>query len=211
MPISNPWHLPVVLHYATSVKPARILDIGVGMGAYGFMLRQYLDVANERIKPESWETVIDGVEIFPEYGNPVWEYAYDTIHIGDVRQLLSSLGKYDLIIANDVLEHFSQHEARMLAQEFLRMAPVLIATTPAGEYPQGAWGGNEAETHHCTLEPSDFPNLQATHNVGATNVFVCVTDRGPLATIKNAILTCPSINPSKLKNFIARVKRKLGL
>src|SRR5438034_422277 len=43
MPLSNPLHIPCILHFAFAVQPKRIFDVGVGIGAYGFVLRQYSD------------------------------------------------------------------------------------------------------------------------------------------------------------------------
>ena len=203
--------MPVVLHYATAVKPVRVLDIGVGMGAYGFMLRQFLDVTHERIKPETWKTVIDGVEVFPAYENPVWSYAYSSINMGDVREVLPKLGEYDLIICADVLEHFPRTEAQQLVKDFLAKAPVLIATTPRFDYPQGAWGGNEAETHHCTLDSSDFAHLCARNDTCETAVYVCVRPGGPAQLVKQAARVCPAVKLPWWKYQAARVLRKLGL
>ena len=205
MPISNPWHMATVLHYARAVKPVRILDIGVGMGAYGFMLRQFLDVINENVSKNTWEKCVEGIEIFEAYQNPVWDYVYDKVHMGDVRKILPTLASYDLVICADVLEHFPIDEARLLIQSILEKAPVLIATTPAGYYPQGAWGGNEAETHHCTLTASDFPYLIAHEKTVETACYVCATSGEAIKRIKIAHLTCPKVKNSRLKLLAARL------
>src|SRR4051794_1109603 len=112
MPVSNPEHIPAVLHFVQACQPRSILDVGIGTGSYGLLLRQGLDIGYGRMQPAEWQVQIDGVEIFEGYRNPVWGYAYSRVVMGDVRQLLPGLGAYDLILCNDVLEHFPREESR---------------------------------------------------------------------------------------------------
>ncbi len=211
--MSNPWHLPTVLHYALALQPARVLDVGVGMGAYGFMLRQFTDISAERISKPDWRLVMDGVEIFEPYANPVWDYAYDQVLRGDIRKLIPSLGKYDLILCGDVLEHFPKEESAALMRRLLELGKVLIATTPVGDYPQGAWGGNEAEAHLCTLAASDFPHLIARKITGVTGCYVCSTDSASIAVIQRASRSCPEVRTpflASLKSWLRRWAKRLG-
>ena len=143
MPISNHWHIPTVLHYVTALRPQRVLDVGVGMGSYGLLLRQNLDINYERILKANWQVTIDGVEIFDGYRNPVWDYAYDRIILEDIRKVLNQIESYDLIICNDVLEHFELTDALNLIRALVRKSRVLIATAPFGHQPQGAWAGTK--------------------------------------------------------------------
>src|SRR5437763_9703367 len=113
MPVSDYRHIPAVRHCVTALRPARVLDVGVGMGCYGMRLRQQLDVSYERVKREDWQVRIDGVEVFENYRNPVWEM-YSTVTIADARDALRRCDNYDLILLNDVLEHFEREEARTM-------------------------------------------------------------------------------------------------
>lgn len=215
MPMSNPWHLAPVLHYLGAIKPARVLDVGVGTGTYGFMTRQFFDIGQERIKSEDWKLVIDGVELFEPYRNPVWEYAYNKVMMGDIRAVLPTLENYDVILCNDVLEHFELAEAQELVRGLLKKAPVVIATTPCFDMPQGAWGGNEAEVHHCHLQPHDMPELVASKKTGMTALYVSCSDPELIAKIQEAsesiLETRPTLARSardltrRARNVIARV------
>jgi 2-polyprenyl-3-methyl-5-hydroxy-6-metoxy-1,4-benzoquinol methylase len=173
------------------LKPRRILDIGVGMGSYGFLLRQHLEIAEGRLDKETWTTQIDGIEIFEGYRNPVWDYAYDQVLLGDVRSLIGELGRYDLILCNDVLEHFHKPEAISIVRNLLDHGSVVIATTPNRVIPQGAWGGNDAETHRCLLTRSDFPYLITWLPAGVTNCYVCSMHDSFQTRIRRAVITCP--------------------
>ena len=183
MPMSNPGHVPAVLHYLTGLAPASLLDVGIGMGTYGFLARQYLDVAAGRLDRAGWRTRIDGIEVFEPYRNPVWDHCYDSVAIADIRDRVAALRRYDVVLCNDVLEHVPQAEARALVRALLGRCRALIATTPAAAFPQGAWGGNEAETHHCLLSAADFPASTRVHRAGVTSLYVSWSDAATGAEI----------------------------
>lgn len=207
MPMSDTHHIPAVLHYAFALQPQTVLDVGVGMGAYGFLLRQYLDVGQERIHRPDWRVRIDGVEVFEGYRNPVWDYAYDRVVLDDVRAVLPSLGRYDLVLLNDVLEHFERETARALLRDVLSRSAAVVATTPNREYPQGAWAGNEAETHRSLLDATDFPHLVAEHRIGITSCYVCSADPHTAERLRAAAVTCPVVAPRLLPRVTARLER----
>lgn len=213
MPVSNTLHLPTVIHFVESVEHHRVLDVGIGTGSYGFMLRQFLDISQERVAPESWEVTIDGIEVFEGYRNPVWEYAYDRVVIGDAREALDRVGQYDVVVCCDVLEHFDQAEARAIIAKCLQHGTALIATTPNGAWEQGAWGGNEAERHRCVVTEHDFPNLAAVVRTGATSCYVASNDPKTRAQLERAAIGSPAVINTfgqlfarKLRSFRGRLR-----
>ena len=205
MPWSNYWHIPTVMHFANALKPMRVLDVGVGLGTYGFLMRQLTDIYYERVNKKDWQGVINGVEIFEGYRNPTWEYAYDKVFLGDIRNLIGDVGNYDLIICNDVLEHFELSKAKLLITGFLDHSDVVIATTPNRKMPQGNWGGNEAETHKCLLTASDFTELVAAKNCGVTNFYICSRSSSCIATIKKAATHAPVARPELIPVLVDRI------
>jgi len=207
--MSNPWHLPAVLHILSQLRPLRVLDIGVGLGTYGFMVRQFMDIGHERLKREEWLLTIDGIEIFEPYRNPVWGYAYNEIMMGDVREKLRDCGNYDVILCNDVLEHFPEDEVSKLVASMLEHAPVVIATTPNREWPQGVWAGNEAETHHCVVEAATIPCCVGGLVTGPTSCYVAARDADKARLVREAIATCPQLAPSLSTRLGHRIKRKV--
>ncbi len=208
MPLSNPEHIPAVLHFAQACQPRSILDIGIGTGSYGLLMRQSLDIGNGRLQPSEWQVKIDGVEIFEGYRNPVWSFAYSQVLMGDIRQLLPKLGFYDLILCNDVLEHFPREEARNLVQTLLSKGRVLLATTPNRDFPQGAWGGNEAETHHSLLDRSDFSGLVAEITTGVTTCYVCTKQPELIYPLLLAADRCVQVSPAQPMSLPVRLRRK---
>lgn len=178
MPVSDPYQLPFMLEAVARIQPKRVLDVGIGMGVVGMLLRQYLDVCGGRLQRDEWQLRLDGVEIFMPYRNPIWAYAYDTVHAGDAAEILPTLGEYDLILLCDVIEHFEKEAGRALLDRCLSKASWVVVTSPKGEYRQGAAFGNIHETHRSVWGKSDF-RFAPSHYHAAVNTFMVVLAREP--------------------------------
>ena len=210
MPMSNLLHLPVVIHFAGALRPKRILDIGVGIGTYGLVLRQYLDISSQVLDKTKWATVIDGIEIFEPYRNPVWEYAYNRIFVGDIRTLIDQLERYDVVLCNDVLEHLELDEARALISKLLADRQTVIATTPNVDFPQGPWAGNQAEAHRCSLQANDFPDVVTLKRTGVTTCFVCTRRNDHIAIMKKTRFNYPINKEEIMRRGVEEIKRLAG-
>lgn len=110
------------------LRPSSILDVGVGMGKFGLLMREYLEGwGHHRYCKDRWQVRIDGCEIFPQYIQPWHRELYDEIIVGDIRQQRFTK-PYDLILIVDVIEHFPKPEGMAL----IRGLPYknLIISTP---------------------------------------------------------------------------------
>jgi hypothetical protein len=135
--------VPILIESILSVEPQRILDIGVGTGKWGFLLREQRDLAKGR-----HELRIDGIEGYAPYIGDHQRAVYDRIYIADVRTWLPSQPDqlYDVALMLDVIEHFSPDEAKTVVQEALRVSRTLVLSTPKRFYPQSA-PENDLERH----------------------------------------------------------------
>lgn len=146
MPTSSTHIIPVVCDMLQRRAPRRILDIGIGLGKYGMLAREYSDVTGSR---EPGETVVDGIEIFAPYIGPIQRAIYGDIFIGDAVNVLPKLGRYDFAICVDVLEHMERERGVQLLEGIKAVSESAIVTTPVKMLPQGAAWGNVHETHVC--------------------------------------------------------------
>jgi hypothetical protein len=185
MPTSAPYAIPVIVNAMRQLQPRSILDIGVGFGKYGMLFREYLDVWNagdaDELRPASWRTRIEGVEVFPQYLTPLHEYLYDRVHVGDIRTVIDRLGRFDVVFMGDVLEHFRPQEGRELVQKLYDHARrCLLLTYPTNANRRGPLLGNDAEAHHSTWTRDDFAEFE---RVGYTTVEdradICAIARPP--------------------------------
>ncbi len=213
MPQSDYWALPWVLEVVGEIHPDSVLDLGVGMGQYGLQIRQLLDIGQERLTRGEWKTRIDGVELFEPYRNPIWDYYYDHVYMGDARDFLRTTSeKYGLVLICDVIEHFDRGEAESLLRLARSKAEWVIVTTPNGNYPQGAVFGNDAETHRSVWTPKDFLALGGeVHEIRATfmGVFRGVTDAPAAARIAHFPVLFENTGRSLLKCFRRWLPRML--
>ena len=146
-----------ILTTIQALQPRSVLDIGCGFGKYGVLLREYLDVWNERIDRETWKVQLVGIDAFAQYRNPIWDYVYQRIYVGEAQKILPTLKEFDLVLIADVIEHLEHAEAVQLARICLEKSPVLIISTPRDFYPQDDLCDNPYEIHRNLWRRADFP------------------------------------------------------
>lgn len=157
MASSHPSLLPVIVDRLWNLMPRRILDVGIGFGKLAFLAREYLDVYTHRkYHRDDWNTVIDGIEIWPDFITDVHRYLYNDIHVGDVMTILPDLPKYDLICIMDVIEHIEKEEGKRLIDIARRHAKKVLISTPATDIPQGDIFGNPYEKHVSAWTPEEL-------------------------------------------------------
>ena len=90
MPTSNPKIISPILDYISKNTPASVLDIGIGFGKWGALIREYTDVIHYRFYQEEWQVLIHGIEIHDRYRNPNWQH-YQLVYIGDACDMVGKL------------------------------------------------------------------------------------------------------------------------
>jgi hypothetical protein len=165
MPSSRPNTIPTVVHLIRQLKPASILDVGVGFGKWGHLFREYTDILEAEREPgryfrQNWRVRIDGIEAFADYITDMHRYIYNNLYIGEATKLLPSLPAYDIIFIGDVIEHLMKAQGFQLLAEALEKARrTVIVTTPRYETGQGPLCGNELERHRSLWKAKDFEKL----------------------------------------------------
>lgn len=130
MPSSHPDQLNEVVQIAELVNPSSILDIGIGFGKYGFLLREFIDVVKygDVVK---WHVRIDGIEGEPTYVDDLQRKIYNDIYIGDILSVLNSICfHYDFAILIDVIEHFDRNCGLSVIGAAFDKSDFLLITTP---------------------------------------------------------------------------------
>lgn len=173
MPSSRPDHLPALAYLVERVAPKTILDLGIGSGFKGAFFREYTDVWDHGIIDRSDAIKLHGVEIFPDYKNPLWDQ-YDYVHIGDVVTHLGTCkdNSWDMVHCGDVIEHLPRIEGLRLIHEMMRVAwRAAVIVTPVVVRKQGTVFGNEHEHHVSQWAAADFPGWTS-HAFGNVAMYV---------------------------------------
>jgi len=145
MPCSRPSALVHMCNRIIEKNPISVLDIGIGFGKFGFLAREYTDVRLGRYF--NWQTRIDGIEIFEKYVTPLQQQIYNQIYIGNAIDILPTLGKYDMIICSDMLEHLNENDGVFLLDTIEKKSRFAMIVTPVRVLQQEALYNNEHERH----------------------------------------------------------------
>src|SRR6056297_387859 len=118
MPSSIPQPLTHICNKILKIKPETFLDIGIGHGKWGFLVREYTDAWKSRMKIEENQTIIHGIEAYEDYIGPIQNLIYDKIFIGEANNIIMKTPfTYDIIIMAATLEHMSKEVGYKLLQK----------------------------------------------------------------------------------------------
>jgi len=139
MPSSTYRTLSAIVHKIVFFKPDTILDIGIGMGKWGLLCREYLETWDKRIYPKDWKITIHGVEAWRRYVNLPWiSTVYNKVYCDDICLIMHKLPSYDLVIASDVIEHIEKEQAIEVFNWVVKNSKLAVINLPLGE----VWLGN---------------------------------------------------------------------
>ncbi len=203
MPTSDFHNISSVVALIYQLQPSSVLDIGCGFGKYGVLIREYLDVWNERLTPDSWRTNLVGIEACERYRNPILDYVYSKVHYGEAQTVVPTLGNFDVVLIADVIEHLEKKDARKLVEECFARSPVVIVSTPLEFSPQRDLLGNTYEVHRSWWRAEDFPADVHLRTIRMISCNIFVASREPLGEDVMA-LTDPA------DYVYLRSRRKLG-
>lgn len=138
--------------------PQSILDVGCGWGAYGVLFRCYMDVGHGRPDYE-WNRTLDGIEPFEKFHNPLHDYVYNHIWWETAETALDKIDrKYDIVFANEVLEHMEKGIAQIVINKCLEKTnKFFIAGIPTHFFNTGHVGGNPYNVHKSYITEDMFP------------------------------------------------------
>lgn len=153
MPIGSIQTYSQMIDSITPLRPASVLDIGIGMGVNGAGIRNWNDSGY------NFKTRLVGVEAFEQYRNPCWGL-YDEVIVDDILNVIVSLPNFDAVMMSDVIEHFEKATAIDLVEKLKDITnKILFVSTPAVWFAQGAAYGNEYEVHRSFWNVDEFKNM----------------------------------------------------
>ncbi len=163
MGTSNWQTMPFCISSLMEINPRRVLDVGVGFGRWGAVIREFCELWQERVMPQSWIIQIEGIEAFPDNIGPWQKSLYNTIHTVDAAPFLREQpGPWDVIIFGDVLEHFKKTDAMELLSHAMNKSAYVLVNIPIGVgFEQGERYGNPYEEHLSVWQVEDFLRPEA--------------------------------------------------
>lgn len=124
MPTSNPTIIPEIMNIIRELLPNKVLDLGIGKGKFGFLIKEYLESNVDSL-------IIDGVEGYSKNITQLQEKIYNKIYNEDIRNTNNYLfNNYDLIIIIDVFEHLNKNDGIQLIQELIKKSTYILIAIP---------------------------------------------------------------------------------
>lgn len=207
MPTSHPNQINEIIQVAELLRPTSVLDVGVGYGKYGFLLREYLD-ANQRGKRADHKVTIDGIEGTAAYITDMQRAIYDTLYIGDAGEQLALLEqRYDLAVAIDFIEHFHRAAGMALLGQLMEKSRWVLVATPWNIGDPDFRHDNPLEDHKYQWRKKDFsafPHHVFLYNHNSLMVLLG-QDRETLLAVEK------KMNNRFYKMLFDRVRRRLGI
>lgn len=164
MPSSFSSQIHCIIHISQRLNPKSVLDIGKGFGKYGFLMHEYLGIAEDqkidpgkKLKDQS-SIQVDCVEVDPDLFLPHLDHFYHNVINGNILDIYSSLPAYNLVLMIDIIEHIPKEPAIQILKYFLSQNANIIVATPVHFFEQNR-NQSEFEHHvsHWTVE--DFKGL----------------------------------------------------
>lgn len=189
MPFSHSGQISTIIGAIEHLNPASVLDVGTGMGQYGFLLRNNLELAalfevdgaqaRQRRKDE-WRVRIDGIEGYAGYLTPVHDYAYNSLRIGNALDLLPQIASdsYDLVMAIDILEHFDKAQGLQFLGQCRRIARRMALISTPKDFCAQHVEANPFEDHRSHWTQADLQAAGYARTLPDAASWVVVADKG---------------------------------
>jgi 2-polyprenyl-3-methyl-5-hydroxy-6-metoxy-1,4-benzoquinol methylase len=136
----------LIYKFLEEIKPTSILDVGVGAGSYGKLIKN--------IYPN---TTVTGIEPTESYiGQYNLDQVYDSIHVTTIQEYIKGdVGIHDVVLCIDVLEHLFLSEAIDMLEALTYHSKWIILAWP-NDVNQNWVDGNYYEKHKSNMVLSDL-------------------------------------------------------
>lgn len=159
MPTSDPSNIGPIVSEMIRLFPRSVLDLGVGFGKYGVLVREYLDAGRGLVARADWTTRLVGVEAHAPYKSALHDAVYDEFRVEDFGRSYRDYRDFDLVLMLDSLEHLEREPAELMLTYLLEHNAHVLVSCPDGPLPQDAVNGNDHERHLSTWTEADFLRL----------------------------------------------------
>lgn len=166
MPTSHIDNVPAIIKIVQRLAPKTVLDVGVGMGKYGLLIREYLGGDTGRA-----DVVIDGIEGFDGYVTDIHRAVYRDLFETDFRDFDFRSAHYDLYLMVDVLEHVEKADGHRILRD---MAGTVLVSTPREDH-RAHYEHNPLEDHRSHWMLEDFADYRGVDFSNELSTIVVLT------------------------------------
>jgi len=143
--------IPDIIRKIVHTDFSSVLDIGMGHGKYGYLIREYKDFIYGRFNKGEYNIRIDGLEAYPKVLT-YQEKFYDHIYTGEIKDFTPDI-QYDLMLWVDILEHLEEKDATEQFNRYKPFAKQHIISIPKVFYKQELIFNKDYDQHRSLLSP----------------------------------------------------------
>jgi hypothetical protein len=164
---SNWQQIPFCVEAMLAIAPMRVLDVGIGFGRWGMLVREFCEEWKGRIHRENWRVRLEGIEAFHANVEEYHHHFYNWVHVGDAAEVLPRLGGgWNLTIFGDVLEHWEKPQAERTLSHALAQSDYVLVNVPLGaHWERGGMYGNPYEAHRSRWDLEELLALDPVRHV----------------------------------------------
>ena len=159
---SNWQQIPFCIEVMLDVSPMRVLDVGIGFGRWGMLVREFCEEWKGRAHRENWAVYLEGIEAFPKNVEEYHHLFYNWVHVGDGAEIIDQMtDSWNLVIFGDVLEHWVKDDASRVLDRALELSDYVLINIPIGPgWERGEMYDNPFEEHKSSWELDEFIAMQ---------------------------------------------------
>lgn len=141
--------------------PQSVLELGIGFGKWGALIREYLDwfgLTWETGEKEGRYTYLVGIEAYERYKTALWNLYHIVINEDILTAIPTLKQNFEMSLLVDVLEHFTREEGYRVLDMCLEKSQEILICTPFNSKPgtQKLAFGNKFEEHKSQWLYFDF-------------------------------------------------------
>jgi len=207
MPYSNLEQLAPIINELKKIRPKSILDVGCGLGVYGYMIRVYLELYGDDENfmkklngKQPWSIKMHGIEGYKGYLKYIPDWVYDKVVNDSAMKILKKIKdkQYDIALALAIVEHFDKNDGLALLNELKRVGKKVIVSVPI-EWHEQTVPENDLETHRSHWTDTDFISAGFNRFIEHPFVWIPVYEENSEETINQSINT--EYNQKKKNKF----------
>lgn len=103
--------LPFCIEAVTELAPLRVLDVGVGLGRWGMLVRDFCEESSVKSDRSKWKLHVEGIQLSGEAIAGHHEFLYDRIQPANGNLCQQIHGNWNLAILDGVLGNWPKQES----------------------------------------------------------------------------------------------------
>ncbi len=137
--------LPFCVEAMVEVSPNRVLDLGVGLGMWGMLVREFCEERNEAKQGQERKVHLEGIRISDRRYGEHQAFLYDRVHTTTGSRVAEQMsGHWNLAIVGDALDQWPKDTSVAVLERALEISDYVLVHNPMVRESDGAQGDSSS-------------------------------------------------------------------